>query len=619
VFLRRIEHRLQIMLDLQTHVLPESDDELGKLALRMGYAAGPIANLPNEAGQACSLPNNVGQVANLPGKRQIGNLPHVPSAKDALLGDYRRRTALNRKILDHLLHDAFSGDPQVQAEVDLVLDPDPPVERVENVLSKYRFRDAAQAYGNLMSLAEERIRFLSTRRCRHFLAAIAPELLATIAETADPDSTLVSLDKVSDSLGGKGVLWELFSFNPPSLRLYVELCAHSPYLSGILTSNPGMIDGLMDSLVLDKLPTRESMAQSLAELCRAAEDLDPILKSFKNDQQLCVGVRDILGKDDVQATTGALSDIAEVCLGRIADRELLHLAGRFGQPSSPPVIVALGKFGGRAMNYHSDLDIIFLYEADGQTKAEGPAAAKHATTNQHFFSELAQRIVTATSRPSGYGRLYEVDARLRPTGHSGALATSFDEFARYFDSGAGQLWERMALCKARIVYGPPAAAAAARGLLARAAFSRPWQPGDAATIRQMRQRLEQAAAAGDLKRGPGGIVDVEFLVEMLQLRHAAAHPPLQVSNTLAALAALHRAGLVSHEDHDLFGGGYRLLRTIESRLRLISATARDTLPDDRLELSKLAHLSRYVSVQALLSDYETATRQIRRRFEEFFA
>ena len=125
-------------------------------------------------------------------------------------------------------------------------------------MGKYRFRDVQQAYRNLMSLAEERIRFLSTRRCRHFLAAIAPQLLAAIAATADPDSTLVNLDKVSDSLGGKGVLWELFSFNPPSLRLYVELCAYSPYLSGILTSNPGMIDSLMDSLVFDKLPTRES-------------------------------------------------------------------------------------------------------------------------------------------------------------------------------------------------------------------------------------------------------------------------------------------------------------------------------------------------------------------------
>ncbi len=112
-----------------------------------------------------------------------------------------------------------------------------------------------------MALGDEKIRFLSARRCRHFLAAIAPQLIEAIAAAADPDSALVNLDKVSDSLGGKGVLWELFSFNPPSLRLYVELCAYSPYLSGILTSNPGMIDSLMDSLVLDKLPTRAVAAR----------------------------------------------------------------------------------------------------------------------------------------------------------------------------------------------------------------------------------------------------------------------------------------------------------------------------------------------------------------------
>ena len=99
------------------------------------------------------------------------------------------------------------------------------------MLGKYRFRDVKQAYRNLMALGEEKIRFLSTRRCRHFLAAIAPQLLKAIAATPDPDSTLVNLGKVSDSLGGKGVLWELFSFNPPTLRLYVELCAYSPYLS----------------------------------------------------------------------------------------------------------------------------------------------------------------------------------------------------------------------------------------------------------------------------------------------------------------------------------------------------------------------------------------------------
>ena len=165
-----------------------------------------------------------------------------------------QKTSFNRKILNHLLHDAFADDHAADAEADLVLDPDPQPQQIENVLGKFHFRDVNQAYRNLMALSEEKIRFLSTRRCRHFLASIASPLLNEVGATADPDAALVNLDRVSESLGGKGVLWELFSFNPPSLRLYVELCAYSPHLSNILISNPGMIDGLMDSLVWTACP-----------------------------------------------------------------------------------------------------------------------------------------------------------------------------------------------------------------------------------------------------------------------------------------------------------------------------------------------------------------------------
>jgi glutamate-ammonia-ligase adenylyltransferase len=592
-FLRKIEHRLQIMLDLQTHLLPEQPEELRKLARRMGYAA-----------------------------------DGEWSALDAFLADYHDKTELNRRILDHLLHDAFSDDRQTQAEVDLVLDPDPPESRVAEVLGRYPFHDVKQAYRNLMSLAEERIQFLSTRRCRHFLASIAPQLLATIAETADPDATLVNLDKVSDSLGGKGVLWELFSFNAPSLRMYVELCASSPFLSGILTSSPGMIDSLMDSLVLDRLPTLENMRERLADLCYAAENIDPILQSFKNDRQLCVGVRDILGKEDVQSTTGALADIAEACLSQIALREYERLVARFGRPMiagrkgprpCEMVILALGKFGGREMNYHSDLDVIFLYEADGETTAEPGSGVRQTTTNQHFFSELGQRIIKTAGRLTGYGRLYEIDARLRPTGRSGALATTFDEFTRYFSTGAGQLWERQALCKARPVYGVLKAAKAAMSAVVEAAFAHRWRRKDAAEIREMRRRLEDSAVGGgDLKRGSGGIVDIEFLVQMFQLKHARGNPRLRTTNTLTALAELYRADLLPVDDFECFDASYRLLRTIEGRLRLMNATARDRLPQDPVELTKLASLLHYPSSEGLLLDFENAARQTRRRFDRIF-
>jgi glutamate-ammonia-ligase adenylyltransferase len=421
----------------------------------------------------------------------------------------------------------------------------------------------------------------------------------------------------------------LFSFNAPSLRLCVAVCAYSDYLSSILTTNPGMLDSLMDSLVLDRLPSPEMLHRTLADLCWAAEDLDPILHSFKNDQQLCVGVRDVLGKEDVSATTAALSHIAETCLAQIAAAEYDRLVAKFGVPTIAEgpkagqpcelILLGMGKLGGCEMNYHSDLDVVFLYEAPGQTTFTRFAPRSQTTSNQHFFSELAQRIIRATSRISTYGRLYEIDARLRPTGKSGALAVSLDELARYFAHGSGQLWERQALCKARVVYGSPEVAEHAMQVVHRAAYEHPWLPAHAEEIRRMRQRLEDTVGGGNLKRGPGGIVDIEFLVQMLQLRHGGEKPKVRCANTLSALDELKAARALEADDGEKLAESYRYLRTVESRLQLMNATARDKLPDDPTELAKLAKLMRAGSAAALLSDFERHTHETRSRFTRVFS
>jgi glutamate-ammonia-ligase adenylyltransferase len=489
-----------------------------------------------------------------------------------------------------------------------------------------------------MSLGEENIRFLSTRRCLHFLAAISPELLKAIAATPDPDSTLVNLGQVSNSLGGKGVLWELFSFNQPSLRLYVELCAYSPYLCDILTSNPGMVDGLMDSLVLDKLPDIESLRENLASLCHAAEDLAPILHSFKNDQQLRVGVRDILGKEDICATTKSLSSIAEACLEQVAEHHYNRLLEKLGRPtvSSPATeektskarrkandkcevaIIAMGKFGGREMNYHSDLDVIFVYEAEGNTGATDPSRRNRTTTNQDFFTQLGQRIIKTVSQLGPYGKLYEMDARLRPAGKSGPLAVSAAEFTRYFAEGHGQLWERQALCKARVVYATPAMAKATNRIITKAAFDHRWNRSDAEEVRAMRKRLEEAAETRSIKRGPGGIVDIEFLVQMLQLSHARRNSKIRTPNTVEGLQSLSEAKLLSLEDVSFFIEAYRFLRTLESRLRLVSTTARDYLPESPTSLAKLAHLMNSPNSETLVEDCRRYREEIRLRFDRIF-
>ena len=592
-FLRKIEHRLQIMFDLQTHTLPDNDQETHRLAIRLGYQ---------------------------------GNSERT--ALTAFREDLDQATELNRKIMDHLLNDAFRDVEDTAPEVDLILDPNPTTETIESVLAPYGFHDQPAAYRNLMALAEEKIPFLSSRRCHHFLASIGQRLLQAISVTPDPDSTLVNLNQVSDSLGGKGVLWELFSFNPPSLRLYVRLCACSPYLSGLLTSNPGMIDELMDSMVLDKLPSMESLEATLTDLCRGAEDQEPILHSFKNSQHLRVGVRDILSKESLRSTHYCLSNLAEVCLQEITKQQLQRLVRKFGQPTivSGPhrgepaslVILAMGKLGGQEPNYHSDLDVVFLYEAEGNTVATEPGKPVSATTNQHFFSELGQRIIRVVNQLGPYGRLYELDPRLRPTGKHGPLAVSLEGFERYFKDGPDQLWERQALCKARTIYGSAAAQQAAQSVVRRIILDRPWKSRRAEEIRQMREHLEQTASDHNLKRGFGGTVDIEFVVQMLQLRHAQQFNEVLVPGTLDAIEALRNAECLNEQDAAMLHESYVFLRSVESGLRLMNTTARHDLPDDPLELCKLAFLLGTPEPQELVEKCQHFRQENRQRFERIF-
>ena len=562
-FLRKTEHRLQLLFDLQTHRLPERPDEVRKLALRMGYTDDPLS---------------------------------------AFLHDYREKTSLDRKILNHLLHEAFrSDDGRAEPEADLILDPNPDPETIKTVLGRYGFRDAQGAYQNLTQLAQEPVPFLSTRRCRHFLASIAPRLLRALADTPDPDAALVNLEKVTATLGAKGVLWELFSFNPPSLTLYVELCSGSEFLSEILVRNPGMIDELLDSLVLNQPRALAELRDELAGLCRGAADPDPILHSFKDKELLRIGVRDILGKDAIAATTASLSDLAEALVGQIAALQYPPLEKRYGVPylgegpgegrPSRYALLGLGKLGGRELSYHSDLDLILVYEGDGRT-GPPPGASRfdrfELTDNFHFFTELARRVIKVAGAAGPMGRLYQVDMRLRPTGKSGSLVLPLTEFRRYYDGGGAQLWERQALTRARVVFGDPDFGAEAMRAVEEAAYGRPWEPAMAGEIADMRERLEASRGERDVKRGFGGIVDIEFVVQLLQLKYGRERPSLRRTNTWEALAALREAGLLSGEEYERLVADYDFLRAVESRLRVVHNRSLDELPEAPAMVEKLA-------------------------------
>ena len=603
-WLRKLEHRLQLMFDMQVHTIPSDEVELAKVAKRMGFEDQP-------------------------------ELSALQQFQEVLA----ETTQSNRRVLNHLLHDAFGQafgslqDTQgrqhwidrdkVPMEVDLILDPDPDPEMINEVLLPYGFTDVDRALSNLMELASEKTQFLSSRRCKHFLASVAPALLSELSKTPDPDVSLVKLATVSDCLGAKGVLWELFSYNPPTLSLYVRLCASSDYLVGILKSNPGMIDELVDALQMDRLPTREWLVDNMREMSKGAVDLLPILHSFKNTQHMRAGVRDILGRDDVVETHKTLSEVAQACLTTATRFQTQLMLEKHAKPDQfesrkeieePLVILGLGKLGGQEPNYHSDLDLVFLYNSDSKVIAEFESGLKDGITCQFFFSDLAAAITRFVGHSGQHGRLYEIDGRLRPTGKSGSLAVSFDEFNRYFESGQGQLWERLALCKARPVFGSPTNSEAVMKLVRKAITEHAWEDGWAGEIRSMRMAMQKDCSDANLKRGAGGTVDVEFIVQALQLRHAKADPSVLVPGTREAIGRLKSLGLLEASTADRLDQGYQLLRSVEARLRLMNTTARHDLPEDQKQLAKLAYLLNYQDA-ALLSD---TVAQQRKTIREIF-
>ncbi len=585
--LRTVEHRLQILYDRQTHRLPDDDGEFARLAVRTGYGTDP-------------------------------------EAARRLRADLADATRLNRRILDHLLHDAFPDDVTPEPEVDLVLDPAPAAETVAAVLGPRGFRDLPQAHRLLVGLSEEPARFLSSRRCRHFLAAIAARLLDRVAATPDPDATLATLVAVSDSLGGKGMLWEMLSDSPAALDLTVRFCSAAPFLAELLIRNPGMIDELQDSLLGGEQPPLERLEGQILRLCGTAVDVLPTLIAFKVAQQLRIGIRDLLHHSSPHATAAALSDLAEAVLRVVVARRESELAAKFGSPRAAAaeqtagmVVLAMGKFGGREMNYASDVDLVFLYEHDGATVP--PAAGRAGIANSQFFGEVANRCLQLFNTFTPQGRLYEVDSRLRPSGRSGPLVISLDAFGRYFaPSGPAAIWERQALVKARVVVGGDAATRRAAQQITEASYGHAWTAADVAEIQAMRLRMEEGAAASNLKRGPGGVVDIEFIVQLLQLLHGGRLPAVRTPNTLAGLEALATAAILDVETAGSLRAAYDLLRSIECSLRLLDLRLGHDFPAAAAARDRLAALLGRATGEELAAEVAAATATVRRSFLRVF-
>jgi len=256
---------------------------------------------------------------------------------------------------------------------------------------------------------------------------------------------------------------------------------------------------------------------------------------------------------------------------------------------------------------------MFLYDSDPEKNQW------LITSCQHFYSQLAANITKTITQSTRYGKLYELDCRLRPTGKSGALAVSLPEFQRYFESGQGHFWERLALCKARTIFGHPELQRAATQSVRNAIGNKKWVPEVANQIREMRFKMQEDCSPRNLKRGIGGTVDIEFLVQTLQLKYFAESPAVLVPGTLDAITELAAANYLSDSDGSFLLESYEFLRAVEACLRLMNAAGRHELPQDESQLKKLAFLLKFDCSENLLHRIERFRQENREIFNRIFS
>jgi len=591
-FLRNVEHKIQMVHERRTQLLPRDPADLAALARRLGYAGG-------EPGAAFAA----------------DHAAHTRAVHDAF------------EALFHGAEDERRREdrPELRALVQELEQE----ERTFFELARLGFRDVEGAYRDLRLLRDGPPHAPASARRQRALEMLAPALLAEVAASAAPDRALHHVATFITGVGARSSYLHLLLENPGVLRLLVRLFATSEFLSAFFLRHPELLDSLVR---VDLVRVRRSPVDMRAELgarMAAAGDLETALdalRRFRHEEFLRIGVHDIegnLGADEVERQ---LSDLAEVCLESALALGRRETLARTGIPGDPPVdalvVLGMGKLGGAELNYASDLDLIFIYEADPPEWWEGRLAP------HELFTRIAQRAISALQTPTREGIAYRIDTRLRPSGNQGPLVSSLDSFAAYHATSA-QVWERQALIKARPIAGPAALRAELERVLDRFVYGRGLARTEVEEIARMRGRIERERGGGDggevrIKTGRGGLVDVEFLVQMLQLRHGHDHPRIRVRSTRAALAELAAAGLLPADEAEALGAGYAFLRALENRLRLEHNAPVEAMEANPETLLALARRLGYGgpdagAVAALTADHARHREAIRDIYDRRFA
>jgi glutamate-ammonia-ligase adenylyltransferase len=577
VFLRRLEHRLQLDEGRQTHALPPAGPRRVVLAARLGFA--------DERAFAAALDRQ---------RRQVSEIY-------ATLG---------------------APDEELPPEVSLLLDGASSRETIREALARLGFHEPDPS-------ADE-IELLRRRPSSPFAEAavgeaarIAPVLLVEAAHSPDPDLALRRLVDLVGRRGAAAEIWRLMAQHRPLARLLLSLFGTSEFLAKEFVAHPELLEDLLAASRAQSIHARaeidEHVAGALASLPTDDEEARlNALRRVRNEEMLRIGLYDVAGELTPSAVSEQLSDLAEAILEAALAVVAPPTFAKYGTPSATLVVVGLGKLGARELTYSSDLDVVFIYSE------EGTCSGGREATHFDCMSRLAQRLLHALSTYLDEGRLYDVDTRLRPSGQQGTLVSSLAGFRAYHAKQA-LLWERQALIKARTVAGDRALGAIIEREAEAHVYNENIQPQMAEEIGRLRARMEKELARESARRlnikvGRGGLLDVEFLVQYLQLREGPHRPSLRLRATAPALAALGEAGLLPADEVTALGDSYAFLRRLENRLRIVHDRSIQEIPSREADLDKLGRRLGYHGGSPgarLLDDYRAHAERVRAIYSRY--
>ena len=526
-FLRKVEHRLQMIDDQQTQKLPDRPQELGKLAVFLGHADG--------AAFSAELVRHLKRVEGHYG-RLFEEAPELGAAAGNLV---------------------FTG-----------ADHDP--ETLETIAA-LGFKEPKAVSTTIRGWHHGRYRAMRSTRARELLTELTPALLKALGSTVNSDAALMSFDRFLSRLPSGVQLFALFYSNPGLLALVAEIMGSAPRLAAQLAEQPLLLDGVLSGDFFAPLPGEAALAASLAAALRQAGDFEDVLditRRWTNDRKFQVGEQMLRGNLDPEAAGPVLADIAQAVIGTLVEPVEAELAETHGRIASGALaVVALGKLGGREMTMTSDLDLLFIYDVPEEIEASD---GRRPLAPSHYYVRLSQRLLGALTSLTGEGRLYEVDMRLRPSGEKGPLATSLKGFLDYQKQDAWT-WEHMALTRARVVFGPPALKARIEAALHEVLTATRDPDKLLLDVADMRARIERTHHTDNIwegKRVRGGLVDLEFIAQYLELRHAEQHPGVLSTNTTEAYERLAERGCLEGEAARELIAATRLWRRVQGILRL---------------------------------------------------